>query len=118
MSPKSRLSILLINNYFPPEIGAASHLYYYLAKQLVARGHEVTVLTGLPRYNVAKQSYQEYVERLKGWSIEKVRQKTGAPYVLNVQDLFPQAAIDLGIMRSPLIIKLFRGLEKGIQICR
>jgi len=180
VSSKSRLSILLINNYFPPEIGAASHLYYYLAKQLVARGHEVTVLTGLPRYNVAKQLYQSYSDRFKGgsvlqesyegitvlrvklpyvdrrnvirrgfehfeiawklyrnfvklldrgsyrvdvslvysppltlyWTAEKVRQKTGAPYVLNVQDLFPQAAIDLGIMRSPLIIKFFRGLEK------
>lgn len=47
-SDKKRLSVLLINNYFPPEVGAASHLYYYLAKELLNRGHEVTVLTGIP----------------------------------------------------------------------
>jgi glycosyltransferase involved in cell wall biosynthesis len=176
----SKLSILLVNNYFPPEIGAASHLYYYLAKELIARGHEVTVLTGIPRYNVSREFYQDYLRKLKGksmleenyegikvvrvklpyierrniirrgvehfeiawklyrnfaklldrgsyrvdvslvysppltlyWTAEKIRQKTGSPYVLNVQDLFPQAVIDLGIMRNKILIKFFRKLEK------
>lgn len=34
-----------------------------------------------------------------------------AKVVLNVQDLFPQSAIDLGLLRSTLLIKLFRQLE-------
>ena len=28
--------------------------------------------------------------------------------VMNVQDLFPQSAIDLGVLKSPLLIKIFR----------
>jgi glycosyltransferase involved in cell wall biosynthesis len=32
--------------------------------------------------------------------------------ILNVQDLFPQNAIDLGILRSPLQIKFFQWLER------
>ena len=32
-------------------------------------------------------------------------------FVLNVQDLFPQNAIDLGVMRNPLQIRFFRALE-------
>lgn len=34
------------------------------------------------------------------------------PYVLNVQDLFPQNAIDLGALRNPLLIACFRRLEQ------
>ena len=35
-----------------------------------------------------------------------------APFLLNVQDLFPQNAIDLGALRSPLLIASFERLEK------
>lgn len=33
-------------------------------------------------------------------------------YLLNVQDMFPQNAIDLGIIKQPLIIKTFEYIEK------
>jgi len=59
-----QLDVLLISNYFPPEIGSAAHLYYTLAKHLVKRGHEVTVLTGVPRYNVDTRVYDEYLSRM------------------------------------------------------
>jgi len=35
-----------------------------------------------------------------------------AAFVLNVQDLFPQNAIDLGALRNPLLIAFFRRLEQ------
>jgi glycosyltransferase involved in cell wall biosynthesis len=38
--------------------------------------------------------------------------RKGVRNILNVQDLFPQNAIDLGILRSPLQIKLFKMLER------
>jgi len=40
-----------------------------------------------------------------------VKKKYGARYVLNIQDIFPQNAIDLGILRDRLIIKWFEWLE-------
>lgn len=48
------MKVLILTNYFPPEIGAASHLFYQLAESLVQRGHLVTVVTGFPRYNVTE----------------------------------------------------------------
>lgn len=33
------------------------------------------------------------------------------PYVLNLHDLYPQAAIDLGVLRSPILIGLARQIE-------
>ena len=38
--------------------------------------------------------------------------RKGAQYLLNVQDLFPQNAIDLGILNNPLQIRFFRALER------
>jgi len=37
-----------------------------------------------------------------------------APFVFNVQDLFPQNAIDLGALRNPLLVAFFRRLERFI----
>jgi colanic acid biosynthesis glycosyl transferase WcaI len=53
------MNILLINNYFPPEVGAASHLYYELGKELVKRKHNIQVLTGIPRYNINEEEYNK-----------------------------------------------------------
>jgi colanic acid biosynthesis glycosyl transferase WcaI len=35
----------------------------------------------------------------------------GKPAILNVQDIFPQSAIDLGVLRNPFLIRLFNGME-------
>ena len=41
-----------------------------------------------------------------------IKNKFHAKYLLNIQDIFPQNAIDLGIMKNLLIIKLFEWIEK------
>jgi len=43
---------------------------------------------------------------------EKVKKLFGAKYVLNVQDIFPQNAIDLGVLRNRLLISYFKRLEE------
>lgn len=166
------MKILLISPYFPPEVGSAAHLYYELGQALRERGHEVTVLTGLPRYHVAGQE-QDYRRRpfiyetyhgLKvlrvfnldiPWNVPILRgvdQFVSAllagvaglwlpafdaalvyspplplalamlvlcrlrrrPLLVNIQDLFPQSAIDLGVLSNPSLIRIFQGLESVI----
>ncbi len=41
----------------------------------------------------------------------KLKRLYNAKYILNVQDLFPQNAIDLGILKNRLLIKLFKRIE-------
>ena len=41
----------------------------------------------------------------------KLKRFYNAKYMLNVQDLFPQNAIDLGILKNRLLIKLFKRIE-------
>ena len=43
-----------------------------------------------------------------------IRKKEGTPFIFNVQDLFPQNAIDLGALQQPILIKFFRWMEDFI----
>jgi len=164
------MKILLITNYFPPEIGAAANLYFILAKSFIKLGNDVTVLTGTPRYNVPEsiRSYHCKIwckEEMDGIGVYRVKlplvprdsfikrglerinlprrfiklckhideaydvsliysppitlgsvgiylkEKFGTRFVLNVQDLFPQNAIDLGLIKDPFSKFYFRKIE-------
>jgi len=45
------------------------------------------------------------------WYLKK---KKGFPFILNVQDLFPQSAIDLGILKNRFLIRFFESMERWI----
>lgn len=168
------MKILLLTDAFPPEVRSSSHLMFELAEDLSARGHRVTVVTSMPRYNLAApvSAPQGWMARERMNGLEVVRVRTLAihnvshwrrglgqlllpvaftraarrldppeviltysppltlglashwlarrwriPFVFNVQDLFPQNAIDLGALRNPLLIAFFRRMERFIY-CR
>jgi colanic acid biosynthesis glycosyl transferase WcaI len=162
------MKILLVTDSYPPEIRSASHLMLELAQELTIRGHEVTVITTWPEYNLDQREQQKHFNELETeGSIKVIRVKTlphhnvnyvvralsqllmpvqfllklrrykvqadavvvyspplplafvgswlrrkGVRNLLNVQDLFPQNAIDLGILRSKMQIRFFRALER------
>lgn len=62
------MCILLLTTYFPPDTGSAAHLFYELGTALVERGHDVTVLTGMPGYHaqgsLARYEGQRRVEEM------------------------------------------------------
>lgn len=167
---------LMINAYFPPEIGSASFLFFELGKKLAEKGHEITVITGFPRYNVDPAKLPDKYRRgmylkehINGITVIRVRTfnlpryiaiargidqfitaflfflgglffkprsfnlilvyspplplgLTGLllgklkkiPLVFNIQDLFPQSAIDLGILNNKTLIAMFERLERFI----
>ncbi len=43
---------------------------------------------------------------------QAVKKKYKAKFILNVQDIFPQNGIDLGIINNPVVIKFFEFIEK------
>lgn len=45
------MKVLIITNYFPPDTGSASHLFYELGTALVERDHAVTIVTAMPSYH-------------------------------------------------------------------
>jgi glycosyltransferase involved in cell wall biosynthesis len=44
------VKILCVSQYFPPEMGAPAARIHELSRRWVARGHDVTVLTGFPNH--------------------------------------------------------------------
>jgi len=47
---------------------------------------------------------------------EKLKEQNRAKYILNVQDLFPQNAIDLGILKNKFLIDFFERIEAKAYI--
>ncbi len=166
------MDILLITINYPPEIGGAPHLIHELALRLQERGHQVTVLTGYPRYNLQAipAQYQRglwmhemwdgiCVRRVRipslprtskiargvqhfifglwlaaltslspradavlvfspplplPWLVCMVGKIRRMPVVVNIQDLFPRQAVELGMLTNPLLIRLFESMERHI----
>jgi len=166
------MRILLITLYYHPDRGGTPGVYKDLCESLQAAGHDVTVVTGFPRYNI-KSIDRRYrwrlwlTERIGGVRVKRVRtlrlprcfpaaraldyvltalslfvlalftakadaaivhapalfegvaapilrRLKNMPYVLNVHDIFPQTAIDLGILTNRRAIHFFEWLERYI----
>ena len=84
-----------------PTVRAVTH--FTLAASMLAAGwragrHDV-ILAYSPPLTVAL-------------ACEALGRRWGAPFILNVQDLYPQTLIDLGLVRSPVVIGTLRWLER------
>ncbi|MCC7537259.1 MAG: glycosyltransferase family 4 protein [Deltaproteobacteria bacterium] len=146
------MRVLVLHQHYWPEIAATAQVLTDLCEDLVAGGHEVTVVTGQPSYReratLASDEVHEGVhvrrvttyaptERtiarrllhygvyfgaslteavatrpspdvalimttpplLLGVSATLLRALRGVPFVYSVQDLYPDVAIDLGVLR-------------------
>lgn len=69
------MDISLITITYPPEIGGAAHLIHELALSLKNRGHQVTVLTTYPAYNlkVIPSQYHRGLRMNENWEGIPVR---------------------------------------------
>lgn len=57
------MKILIVTDSYPPELRSAAQLMADLAEGLAARGHNVTVATTVPAYNLAQGTNAEAVPR-------------------------------------------------------
>lgn len=163
------MDILLLTQYFPPELGAASSRAYDTAKYLKKFGHNISVLTAFPNYQLFKpikkyknkivyfeeidgiRIYRSYIYSsskkslmarflgfltfmissimaglfiknfeiviassppfsigISGFIISKFKK---AKMVFEVRDLYPDSAIELGVLKNIFLIKLLRMAE-------
>ena len=166
------LRITFLSHYFPPEVGAPQTRMFELARQLVAAGDSVTVVTAFPNYptgvvhdgyrgRFAMEEHMDGVRVLRRWvfatantgffkrilnhlsfvvtSLTALRalgptdvifvqspplfiglaalafsRIKRAPFVFNVSDIWPQSAIELGMLRNGLAIRLAEALERHL----
>ncbi len=166
------MKIFLISITYPPEIGGAAHLIHGLADSLKQMGHEITVVTCFPSYNLTEIPFQyrrgflmtEVLENitikriripkfsrtnkiarglehfvfglfLSGvtlflakadatmvfspplplpWLIELVGKSKRMPVIVNIQDLFPLEAVELGVLKNRTLIRFFERMEHQV----
>lgn len=58
------MRLLIVTQYFPPEMGAPQARLYELAKRLKGMGHETVVMTAMPNYPTGK-IFKEYRGKLR-----------------------------------------------------
>jgi len=87
------MRILILTQYYPPEIGAAQNRLSDLARRLTAAGHRVTVLTAMPNYpqgeiysgyrgRFAKKETDEGIGILRTW-VYTTKEKSFLPRIIN-----------------------------------
>ncbi len=164
------MRIILLTQYFPPEVGAPQNRLFAMAKGLQAKGASVTVLTAMPNYpdmriQVGYQGRFAMREEMDGLDVRRVwlfvshgrglvtrlfnyfsfvctalvhgllklpkadvllvespplflgitamwlARAKGAKLVFNVSDLWPESALQLGLVRNRTAIALSERLE-------
>ena len=159
------MRILLLTAYFPPETGSGPFLFYEMGAELVRRGYDVTVITGMPDYHVSGpcERYRGrwfLRETVDGMTVRRVRAAhfrnfkmlgrglwhisvafssllativagkfdvaavfspplflalvpwlRRVPFLLNIQDLFPQGALDLGAIKKGVVAQTLERVE-------
>jgi colanic acid biosynthesis glycosyl transferase WcaI len=165
------MRILIVNIYFYPDPTGTGLVMTDLARDLAARGHEVTVITSFPHYGgvmpqrspprVWREERMDgirvirtavYVPRrrsfwaralnyttfstlalvaglgcgaqdvvfctspplLLGATVSALSGLKRAPFVFNVQDIYPDAAVLMGMLRNPWLIALSGALESFV----
>lgn len=166
------MRVLILTQYFPPEMGAPQARLSELGERLVDLGWEVEALTALPNYPTGRvfpgyprrepavdsvgrirtvrvplvPSQKGFVKRLAcyfsfaasaawhgprlcarpdvlfvespplfiGFAARRLARRWKCPYVLNVSDLWPQSAIEMGVVKPGLATRLAERLELSL----
>ena len=87
------------------------HNVNYFLRGLAQLLMPVQLLLKLRKYQIKPDAVVVYSPPLPLALVGSWLRRKGARNLLNVQDLFPQNAIDLGILKNPQQIKFFRKLE-------
>jgi glycosyltransferase involved in cell wall biosynthesis len=88
------------------------HNVNYIVRGLSQLIMPLQFLMKLRQHNIKPQAVVVYSPPLPLALVGSWLKRKGVRKLLNVQDLFPQNAIDLGILSSPIQIKFFRALER------
>lgn len=164
--------LLILTQYFPPEMGAPQVRLSELGEQLIDRGWEVEALTALPNYPTGRVfegyaprrtrieqvgriravrvplipaksgmarrmvSYFSFVAAARwygprlcrkpdlmlvespplfiGYAALGLSRRFGCPFVFNVSDLWPEAAIRMGVIHEGFLTRQARRLERSL----
>ena len=90
------------------------HNVNYLLRGLAQLLMPLKFIRKLRQYDIMPDAVVVYSPPLPLSLVGSWLQRSNVSFLLNVQDLFPQNAIDLGVLTHPLQIRFFRALESFV----
>ncbi|NNL65225.1 MAG: glycosyltransferase family 4 protein [Myxococcales bacterium] len=173
MSDPGSLDVLVVSQFFSPEMGAPAARFHDFGKLLVERGHRVTVVTGFPnspsgvvpeshRGKLRQTEWIDGIRVLRGWLYTSPRlspftkslgfgsfaasaslrvllgglsadvvvatsppptvgipgwlaaRRLGAPMVFDVRDIWPEAILASGRLKSAALVRFLEAIERGV----
>jgi colanic acid biosynthesis glycosyl transferase WcaI len=111
------MKLLIVTQYFHPEMGAPQARLYELAKRLVCKGHGITVLTAFPNYPAGKlfpgyRGRLRMVERMEG--IQVIRTWI---YPSKSARTFPKLMSYLSFALSSVVLGCWRLGRQDVVVC-
>ncbi len=167
------LDILVVSQFFTPEMGAPAARFHDFGRLLVARGHRVRIITGFPHFpsmsipepyrgRIRQHEEMDGVEVHRGWMFASPRwpavskplgyasfvasasaqalfgrlpadvviatsppptvaipgilaaRRRRVPLVFDVRDIWPEAIVESGRVRNPLIVRPLEAIERWV----
>lgn len=89
------------------------HKVNFIVRGIAQLSLPFSFLRKVLKYVRANDVVVVYSPALTLWKVgQVVADRHGSRFILNVQDIFPQNAIDLGVLNNPLLIRLFEWIER------
>jgi colanic acid biosynthesis glycosyl transferase WcaI len=110
------MRLLLLTAYFPPESGAGAHLFHGLATGLARRGHQVTVVTGMPTYHVTGDASPYRGRWRHDASTDGVRVLRLAALPFPARGMFARGLWQISVALSSLCAALFLPRQHAVIV--
>ena len=113
----SKLKILILTQYYPPEVGAPQNRLHELALRLIEKGFEIEILTAMPNYPemVIHPNYRNkyYINEL----FEGIKVHRTVIYVSKSKKIVPRLINYFSFVFSSLWFGLFKLNKTDILFC-
>jgi glycosyltransferase involved in cell wall biosynthesis len=102
------MKILILTQYFPPEIGAPQNRLYELAVRLQKKGADITVLTAMPNYP-QMEVYPEYRKKMYCYEAQEgLKIHRAFIFTTKSKSIFPRLINYFSFVFSSLLIGSFK----------
>jgi len=97
--------------YFPPEVGGLESHAYYLCRELVRRGHDVTMLTSLSRPGLPAHEQMGGVDVIRKWFPEKRTPAGWAAHTLGTVPTYMRLAKNADVLHAQTFASAIPGMR-------
>lgn len=97
--------------YFPPEVGGLESHAFYLCRELVRRGHDVTMLTSLSQPGMLERDHTDGVEIVRKWFPRKRSPAGWAAHTLHTVPHFMRLARHADVLHAQTFASAVPGMR-------